>query len=208
MNFEDYDIFIFDFDGTLLNSEPYHKLAHSKVLSLILNKEISLSDEEFSRYIGKRDDEIFEMYKKDFNVDFDKDEMINKKVEIAEELLANDSVKIFNYFYDFIEKKGNKKFYVVSNQHDKILFSILKKKKIIHYFDNVFCLSKMNVKKKEFYTNIERYLQVSNKMLVFEDDVNVLNFLEDIGYTVIAVKSDMNFSKIGDKFENVIIGKE
>ena len=68
MNFNKYDTFIFDFDGTLINSEPYHKIAHSKVLSLILNRKVELTDEDFSRYIGKNDNEIFEMYKKDFNI--------------------------------------------------------------------------------------------------------------------------------------------
>ena len=65
MNLDNFDTLIFDFDGTLINSEPYHKVAHSKVLSMILNKEINLTDKQFERYVGKRDNEIFEMYKND-----------------------------------------------------------------------------------------------------------------------------------------------
>ena len=44
MNLDNFDTLIFDFDGTLINSEPYHKVAHSKVLSMILNKEINLTE--------------------------------------------------------------------------------------------------------------------------------------------------------------------
>lgn len=204
MNFNEYDTFVFDFDGTLLNSEPYHKLAHSKVLSLILNKEINLTDEEFSRYIGKNDKEIFEMYKSDFEVDFDKEYMINKKVEIAEKLLEDESVKIFDYFYDLIKEKRDRKFYVVSNQNENILFPILKNKNIINYFDDVFCLSKMDVKKYDFYININQYIPELNNCIVFEDDVNVLKFLEDRGYTVVAVKSEINRDRINNNFKNII----
>lgn len=204
MNFNEYDTFVFDFDGTLLNSEPYHKLAHSKVLSLILNKEINLTDEEFSRYIGKNDKEIFEMYKSDFEVDFDKEYMINKKVEIAEKLLEDESVKIFDYFYDLIKEKRDRKFYVVSNQNENILFPILKNKNIINYFDDIFCLSKMDVNKYDFYININQYIPELNNCIVFEDDVNVLKFLEDRGYTVVAVKSEINCDRINNNFKNII----
>lgn len=204
MNFNDYDTFVFDFDGTLLNSEPYHKLAHSMVLTYILNRDIKLTDDEFSKYLGKSDNEIFEMYKIDFNVDFDKDKMINKKVEIAKKLLSSENVKVFDYFYDLMQEKGNKKFYIVSNQHENILFSILKKKNVISCFDDVFCLSKMKVKKKDFYNDISKYLPCSNKVIVFEDDVNVLKFLENIGFTVVAVKSDINCDKISNNFKNII----
>ena len=52
---KDFEIYIFDFDGTLINSEPFHKKAHNLVLNEILGKEIVLTDQMFSKYIGKSD---------------------------------------------------------------------------------------------------------------------------------------------------------
>lgn len=203
MDFNKFDTFIFDFDGTLLNSEPYHKLAHSKVLSLILNKEIKFTDKDFERYIGKRDTEIFEMYKADFNVDFNKEEMINKKVQIATDLLSNEKVKIFSYFFDLTKLKG-KKMYIVSNQHENVLFPVLKNKNIMKYFDDIFCLPKMDIKKENFYKNIKKYIPNYNNIIVFEDDVKVLKYLKEIGYQIVAIKNEMNSDIMGDNFENTI----
>lgn len=76
---KDFDSLFFDFDGTLLDSEPYHLKAHNKVLSEI-TKKICMSATDFLRYVGKKDSEIFDMYKQDFNVDFEKEKMITKKV--------------------------------------------------------------------------------------------------------------------------------
>lgn len=50
---KDFEIYIFDFDGTLINSEPFHKKAHNLVLNEIFGKEIVLTDQMFSKYIGK-----------------------------------------------------------------------------------------------------------------------------------------------------------
>lgn len=60
---KDFEIYIFDFDGTLINSEPFHKKAHNLVLNEILGKEIVLTDQMFSKYIGKSDIQIYDEYK-------------------------------------------------------------------------------------------------------------------------------------------------
>lgn len=204
MDIKKYDTLIFDFDGTLLNSEPYHKMAHSKILSHILKRYINLTDKDFERYIGKRDTEIFEMYKQDFGVDFDSEKMINKKVEIARDLLLDNQVKIFDYFFDLVKQKEDKKFYIVSNQHPDILFSVLKAKGVIDYFDDIFCLPKMDVKKDYFYKNIEKFIKNPKKIVVFEDDVKVLRFLNEIGFDTVAVQNKMNSYQIENKFKKTI----
>lgn len=60
---KDFEIYIFDFDGTLINSEPFHKKAHNLMLNEIFGKEIVLTDQMFSKYIGKSDIQIYDEYK-------------------------------------------------------------------------------------------------------------------------------------------------
>jgi len=204
IDFKEFDTFIFDFDGTLLGSEPYHKKAHSLVLSLILQKDINLTDDEFDAYIGKSDPEIFELYKKNFGVEFDTEDMINKKVALAKNLLMDDSVPIFDYFFDLVKIKGNKKFYVVSNQHEQILFSVLEKKGIAKYFEKIVCLPQHKIKKNEFYRDLQKYIPEAKKVVIFEDDPKTLKFLCEQGYNVVAIKNQMNAQKIGDNFANII----
>lgn len=200
----DCDTLIFDFDGTLIDSEPYHKKAHSLTLSKILNKNINLSDKEFERYIGKSDYEIFEMYKKDFNIDFDKDKIINKKVEFAKNLLLDKKVKIFDYFFDLLKNKNGKKFYIVSNQNENLLKGVLKSKKISDAFEKIFCLSSMNVKKDYFYSNISTFLPNKKQIAVFEDDVKIINFLKDLDFKIIGVENKMNQGKLDGRCTYVI----
>ena len=180
-------------------------LLMSVVLSEILNKEINLSNKDFERYIGKKDEEIYEMFKIDFNVDFNTKEMVDKKVETAKKLLLNENVEIYKYFYELLKQKDNKKFYIVSNQDENLLLSVLKHKNILKYFDDVFCLPKLSIKKDYFYQNIKDFIPKANNILVFEDDVKVLNFLKSIGYNVVAIKNEMNKQTINfEKFKYII----
>ena len=80
-------------------------------------------------------------------------------------MLCDENIKIYNYFFEIAKQKGDKKFYVASNHQEKGLFSVLEKKEIIDYFDNIFCLSKMNVQKEYFYKDIKILFQMQKKLL-------------------------------------------
>ena len=85
-----------------------------------------------------------------------------------------------------------------------LFISVLENKKINKYFNDIFCLPKMEVAKNVFYKNINNFIPDAKSVLVFEDDVRVLNFLKDEGYDVIAIQNEMNSSQIAGNFENVI----
>ncbi len=194
---EDFDYLFFDFDGTLLNSEVCHKQAHSFVLSLILGKKIQLSDNEFEKYVGKTDNVIFEEYKSDFNVDFDKKSMINLKKKKSEELLLDKNVRIFDYFFDIIKKYPKKRYYILSNQDEQLLISILKAKNIFNVFEKIFSLPALNLSKKDFLKNLTFYTDATfDKSILFEDvDVN-LKLAKDLGLLSVGVENTFNKNKL------------
>ena len=78
-------------------------------------------------------------------------------------------------------------------------------KGIEEYFDKIFCLPQMDVKKDFFYRNIKQFIPTANKVVVFEDDIKVLKFLNDLGYQTIAIKNTMNSEIIGNNFKDVIV---
>ena len=53
------NVFIFDFDGTLLNSEPCHFLSHKKVIENLFPDKV-FTTEDFKKFVGRRDVDIFE----------------------------------------------------------------------------------------------------------------------------------------------------
>lgn len=196
---EDFDYLFFDFDGTLLNSEICHKEAHSFVLSLILGKQIKLSNLEFEKYIGKTDNVIFEEYKTDYKVDFDKEQMINLKKNKAEELLLDRNIKIFDYFFQIIQKYPNKKYYILSNQDEKLLISILKAKNIFNIFEKVFSLPALSLSKKYFLENLTYYTGANySKSILFEDVDNNLKIAKSLGMLAIGIENTFNKNKLSN----------
>ena len=194
-----FDYLFFDFDGTLLNSEVIHKQAHSFVLSKILGKEIQLTNREFEKYVGKTDNVIFEEYKTDFHVDFDKESMIKLKKQKSKELLLNENLKIFNYFFDIIQTYPQKKYYILSNQDEQLLITILKAKNIFNIFERIFSLATLNLTKKEFLNNLYFYTHATcKKSILFEDvDVN-LKLAKDLGLLSVGVENTFNKNKLKD----------
>ena len=135
---KDKSVIIFDFDGTLINTEKHHLIAHNVVLTEFLGRKFEFTNEEFSKYMGRKDIDIFAQYKIDFNLDRDVDEMVTKKVLEAKNLLLDESIEVFDYFETLKEIKGDKKFYIVSNQDIRLLVPVLESKGIGEYFDDIF----------------------------------------------------------------------
>lgn len=201
---KNFDVYLFDFDGTLLNSEPYHKKAHNLVLNEILGRKIEFSDEMFSKYLGKSDNQIYDEYKIDFGVEYDKEKMIAKKIKYSAELLSQDDVKIFDYFFELAKNKGNKKFYIVSNQDYDMLMEVLDKKGIKKYFDDIFSLPKVGVKKDYFLQNLKQYIDISNKKIViFEDSNSVLELAKTLEIFAVGIETNINTGKLSHA--NIII---
>lgn len=196
---ENFDFLFFDFDGTLLNSEVIHKQAHSFVLSKILGKKFQLTNRQFEKYVGKTDNVIFDEYKSDFCVDFDKESMIKLKKQKSEELLLNKDIKIFNYFFDIIEKYPNKKYYILSNQDEQILISILKAKNIFNVFQKIFSLPTLNISKKEFLENLTFYTDATYKKSILFEDVDInLKLAKDLGLLSVGVENTFNKNKLNN----------
>lgn len=192
-----FDYLFFDFDGTLLNSEVIHKQAHSFVLSKILGKEIQLTNREFEKYVGKTDNVIFEEYKTDFHVDFDKESMIKLKKQKSQELLLNENLKIFNYFFDIIQTYPQKKYYILSNQDEQLLITILKAKNIFNIFERIFSLATLNLTKKEFLNNLYFYTHATYKKSILFEDVDVnLKLAKDLGLLSVGVENTFNKNKL------------
>lgn len=199
------DIFMFDFDGTLIDTEPSHIKAHNAVLSELLNKPFEFITKEFVvKYGGKSDDEIYELYKKDFNLEYDSKKMINKKMEYSSKFLEESGNKIFDYFFELAKNKENKEFYIFSNSYSSVINKVLKNQNAQGYINKIFSLPELKITKRDFLINLQKYVDITNKeVVVFEDNANTLKLAKDLGFEIVGIESHSNRGRL-DFVENLL----
>lgn len=199
------EVFLFDFDGTLIDTEPSHIKAHNAVLSELLHKPFEFDTKEFvTKYGGKSDNEIYELYKKDFNLEYNSKEMINKKMEYSSKFLEESGNKIFDYFFELAKNKKDKRFYIFSNSYSVVINKVLDNQKVGKYIDKIFSLPELKITKTEFLENLQKYIDVKNKkVVVFEDNVNTLLLAKKLGFEIVGVESESNKGRL-DFVDNLL----
>lgn len=187
---KDYKVLLFDFDGTLLNSEPKHFLAYKKTIEEIFPKE-KFTFEQFKKFIGHNDEEIYGYISQFSNIDVK--EKIDIKKRYSLELLKEDDVKIFDYFDEIVKNFKNLEFVIVSNQDEHIITEVLKIKGIYDCFSKIVSMPQVRINKLDYLRDLKQNTgyEISQAML-FEDSARVVNYCHDLGYKTIAVINNYN----------------
>ncbi len=181
-NIDDYDLFIFDFDGTIMNTEPYHYSTYLKAIKEY-NNEINLTQNEYFKLVHDLDRTNFEKLFKNF-----KSEVYKKKSDYYCEIVKDENICIdyIGNIDKFIEKikKKNKKAIIVTNS-SILSINILKNiYPLLNQFDEIYTKEDFNNKKP----NPECYLKIAEiykntRMIGFEDSnpgVHALTCVKDI----------------------------
>ena len=195
-----YNTIIFDFDGTLINSEPAHNEGHRIMLETLLGHKIPDFDSFVDSYIGKKDSIIFEEFKEYFNLSCDTATMFELKRNAVLDILLNDNDCMLKYIEDIFAAKNDKKFYILSNNHASFIEEILTHKGYRKYIDNIFCMEDMNMTKDVFLNDINSYIQGIDKssLLICEDSVPFIKYLVEHGYDVLSVEHRFNRGSVSN----------
>jgi D-arabinose 5-phosphate isomerase GutQ/beta-phosphoglucomutase-like phosphatase (HAD superfamily) len=216
----EYNVFIFDFDGTVMDTESYHCLAWSNALSEYKNQQIELTFVVYQENFHKLDKNHSKNFLK-INYDIiDYDYIYKLKQEHYSILIKNNKLFFMNNFENFLNYliENNKIIVVVTNTSIKSIETFKEKYPILCNI-NKFYTKELFINKKP---NPECYIKVSNdyknlKKIGFEDSLvgmNALYQVKDITpvliydinyyYSEFILKSYTNIIKLTDYNLNIL----
>lgn len=190
-------VFIFDFDGTIADTEIYHWKAYNEALA---KYNVVLNENNIKKYIGHSEIEIYSMIKKDFSIEFDNELFFNNRIKIFLELVEKDNLKPFKIIDDIVNKYDDKIFVLITSQNPHVVNKMFSLWKYDKYFKSDYCYfcHEGIIKKIDIYKNICKYINVdgisNSDIVVLEDSEYYLNIAKSLGITTIGFQHKYNLN--------------
>jgi beta-phosphoglucomutase-like phosphatase (HAD superfamily) len=142
MNIYNFDIYIFDFDGVILNSEYYHYLSYNNSFKK-MNIDFNLTFEDYCK--------INHSCKLSFNEILynNYDEIYKLKTEYYNNYIKNNNIELIEGFENFYSKlllKG-KKIIIVTDSTKEIIEQVSKKFPFLKTLNNIISRDEIKLKK-------------------------------------------------------------
>lgn len=209
-----YDLFIFDFDGTLLDTEKYHCKAWSNALSKEKNKPIEIDLNDYYKYFHSLTPMLSRNYLK-ILYDVDNYDYIYKKKQYEyEKIINNENIEFVNGAENFLNfiLKNNKKFIIVTNTSNKFINIFKIKHSILNKASKIYTKENFINRKP----NPECYLRIANeykyeKKIGFEDSLIGIHALYQVYDITPVIIHNMNYyynMEIINKYNNIILTKK
>lgn len=174
---EDYDVFIFDFDGTILDTECFHYQSYLKSLQ-DFNENINISENDFFEMVHNTDKTNFHNFLKSNNINYD--ELYQKKSDYYKQNIINNHIKYVGNIDIFLEKlkKKQKKLIMVTNSSIKSIDLLKISYPIINLFDKIYTKEDFTNKKPhpECYLKVQEVYK-NSRMIGFEDSYQGMHAL-------------------------------
>ncbi len=212
-NLLSYDLFIFDFDGTLFDTEKYHNKAWNNALSKEKNKNIVIELNDYYKYFHSLIPNNSKNYLKILYEIDNYDNIYKKKQYEYEKIIRNESIEFISgaeVFLNFI-LNNNKKFIIVTNTSSKFINIFKNKYPILDKASKIYT-------KEDFINrkpNPECYLRICNeysneKKIGFEDSLIGIHALYQVFDITPIFVYNINYyynSEIINKYNNSILTK-
>ena len=205
MDINNYDLFIFDLDDTLIKTEEYHYKIWLKTLQDIINPDFTFTYNFFSsKFHSKEEYSIKNYIVNDLKLN-NFNEIINKKNSLFFEFINKEknNIKLIDGTEEFINYiiKNNKKFIIVTNSSKKILEFYLELFPILKKSTKNYCIEDFINKKP----SPDCYLKVINdfsnyKMIGFEDSITGIHSLYTSNRLTSYIQNTIDIVLVNNKF--------
>lgn len=200
----DKKVFLFDFDGVVAHTERLQWEAYNIVLE---KYNIIITKEKWLNYIGTSEREIYKMIKKEFNIEFDEDLMLKKRLNVYLKLVRQKKLKPFSTFIELLNEYTEKKYYILTSNIEEVVKDMLKYWGIFDRFEEIISVATRGITKKDILMNTNEYLKVQNSDIAyFEDMDRNLKMASELNITTIGIEHEFNYNKL-DNCNAILTGE-
>ncbi len=127
---------IFDMDGVLIDSEPFHLIVNEKIFA---NLGINLSEDEYLSFIGTTHKDMWTTIKNRYNLPQGVPELVNMQVSGNIEYIKNEEIEEINGITNLLSKikSENIKIGIASSSPTEVIELVTNKLGIRDYFSSI-----------------------------------------------------------------------
>ena len=181
---------VFDFCGTIADTDKYTYLAHIKALE---EYGVKLTYSEVKNYVGSSGSVIFFKLEQDFNIKPNYEEYTNKSSQYFLASVLQSPLMPYNYVSEVLEHFKGKKFYILSSNSEAIISPILKKWNIYINFMRIHSVYDLKLVKENCIKNSRKYFGCEpSEITLFEDSTGTINMAKNYGAKTVLIENDNN----------------
>ena len=189
MQLWDYEAFIFDLDGTLIDSGKYHAQAFAD--AVLLQSGYTLKPYEHHEFFGKHSSWFAEDLNERYGLKLDPAKVLKEKRERVQEIFV---VELFSGSREFLERwYGQKPMGLATNSPLSFVEPALKEAGVFDFFDCITTASDVKKRKPDpeiIEITVQQLKANPAKTLVFEDQLIGIEAAQHAGAKVIAVDNN------------------
>lgn len=183
------ETFIFDFDGTLADTESVHFLAYNETLRTLGS---SLGLEEFKTYLGKETGFVYDRIKRNRRLRFDDSVFLAAKTKSFLKLSERMNLRCFEYFLEVVEAYPDAPTFIVSAQDRTLILELLERWKFDPLFQDVLTTSESGSKRQCIGSILDLTGIASSRTAYFEDSSSNIALGNDLGLKTVGIKTNLN----------------
>lgn len=202
------ELFIFDLDGTVCDTEPCHHEAYVRTIESLCPGHTIPPEEFLSCYVGHSETEIYSLLKKNKGIEFDDDLFFRKRIENLFDIVKERSLDCAPFYRQLEKMYPDRQFIALTSQRVSVLDRF---RELIDYgkIKEFISVADKPYSKKDILKDTERYLGVpQSRCVIFEDFAPTMHAAMENGVYAVGVCHDFNTLSPTDCNEMTDIHKE